>query len=102
MADREERIRSRAYEIWEREGRPEGRHREHWQQAASEVEAEEGQGAGGEATSAPPSGVSSGLQPSGTSPGGGPGASQGSIGTGGGSAGSTGNVGKSRRSGSSS
>lgn len=31
--DREERIRRRAHEIWEREGRPEGREREHWDQA---------------------------------------------------------------------
>jgi hypothetical protein len=27
------RIRARAYEIWEEEGRPHGRDREHWQQA---------------------------------------------------------------------
>jgi Protein of unknown function (DUF2934) len=37
-----ERIRRRAHEIWEREGRPEGRHEEHWTQARREVEAEEG------------------------------------------------------------
>ncbi|WP_022683220.1 DUF2934 domain-containing protein [Sphingobium bisphenolivorans] len=29
-------IRKRAYEIWEQEGRPEGREREHWQQAQDE------------------------------------------------------------------
>ncbi|TIS55073.1 DUF2934 domain-containing protein [Mesorhizobium sp.] len=38
--DRVERIRQRAYEIWEREGRPEGRAREHWDQAVQEIEAE--------------------------------------------------------------
>jgi hypothetical protein len=38
----EERIRRRAQEIWEREGRPEGRHEEHWARARREVEAEEG------------------------------------------------------------
>ena len=38
----EERIRRRAHEIWEREGRPEGRHEEHWARARREVEAEEG------------------------------------------------------------
>ncbi len=27
------RIRERAYEIWEQEGRPEGRHAEHWERA---------------------------------------------------------------------
>ena len=30
-------IRERAYAIWEREGRPEGRERQHWEQAAREV-----------------------------------------------------------------
>ena len=35
---REERIRRRAYEIWEREGRPEGRASEHWYEAARELE----------------------------------------------------------------
>ena len=36
---REERIRRRAYEIWEREGRPEGRASEHWYEAAQELDA---------------------------------------------------------------
>jgi hypothetical protein len=31
------RIRQRAYEIWEREGRPEGREQAHWEQAEREV-----------------------------------------------------------------
>jgi hypothetical protein len=39
----EERIRQRAHEIWEREGRPEGRHEEHWAQAIREI-TEEGSG----------------------------------------------------------
>jgi hypothetical protein len=38
--DREERIRRRAHEIWEREGYPEGRQQEHWHQAVQEVESE--------------------------------------------------------------
>lgn len=33
----ERRIRERAYEIWEAEGRPHGREAQHWQQAASEM-----------------------------------------------------------------
>lgn len=33
----EHRIRQRAYEIWEREGRPAGRHDEHWDQARREL-----------------------------------------------------------------
>jgi len=30
-------IRKRAHQIWEEEGRPHGKHDEHWQRAASEV-----------------------------------------------------------------
>ena len=35
---RERRIRLRAYAIWEREGRPEGRAEDHWLQATWELE----------------------------------------------------------------
>lgn len=42
MSDRDERIRQRAYEIWEREGRPGGMEEKHWHQAAEEIAAEEG------------------------------------------------------------
>jgi Protein of unknown function (DUF2934) len=38
--DTQERIRRRAYSIWEREGRPEGSHQIHWDQARAEIEAE--------------------------------------------------------------
>lgn len=31
-------IRRRAYHIWEEEGRPEGRHDEHWHRAREEIE----------------------------------------------------------------
>ncbi|MBZ9882789.1 DUF2934 domain-containing protein [Mesorhizobium sp. CA10] len=37
--DRHERIRQRAHEIWEQAGRPEGAHKEHWDQATAEVDA---------------------------------------------------------------
>jgi len=38
MADeREDRVRERAYRLWEQEGRPHGRHQDHWQQASQEV-----------------------------------------------------------------
>jgi hypothetical protein len=37
----EDRVRERAYALWEREGRPEGRSDEYWQMARSEVEAED-------------------------------------------------------------
>lgn len=31
----------RAHELWEQEGRPEGREREHWERAAREIEEQE-------------------------------------------------------------
>jgi Protein of unknown function (DUF2934) len=37
----EHRIRDRAYAIWEREGRPEGKDQEHWLRAEAEIAAEE-------------------------------------------------------------
>ncbi len=37
--DRQERIRKRAHEIWESEGRPHGAHDRHWHQAAAEIDA---------------------------------------------------------------
>jgi hypothetical protein len=40
----EERVYQRAYEIWEKPGSPEGRDKEHWEQARREVEAENGKG----------------------------------------------------------
>ncbi|WP_026187039.1 DUF2934 domain-containing protein [Ensifer sp. BR816] len=40
--DREELIKRRAYAIWEQEGRPDGQHQRHWEQAAREMQ---GQGA---------------------------------------------------------
>jgi len=33
-----DRIRERAFALWEGEGKPEGRHEEHWRQASSEIE----------------------------------------------------------------
>jgi hypothetical protein len=38
--DKEKRIREQAYHLWVAEGRPHGRHDEHWQQAAKLVAAE--------------------------------------------------------------
>ena len=40
MSDKEQRIRTRAYEIWEREGRHDGRAEDHWRRAELEVEQE--------------------------------------------------------------
>jgi Protein of unknown function (DUF2934) len=41
QADRQDRIRERAYQIWLAEGRIEGRHDEHWQRAEREIAEEE-------------------------------------------------------------
>lgn len=38
--DEEDRIRARAYAIWEEEGWPDGRHLEHWERACREIERE--------------------------------------------------------------
>jgi hypothetical protein len=37
MDDREELIGRRAYAIWENEGRPEGQHERHWEQARQDM-----------------------------------------------------------------
>ena len=39
------RIRDRAYELWESEGRPDGRHDEHWHRARRELDGEGGSSA---------------------------------------------------------
>jgi hypothetical protein len=57
----EERIRRRAHAIWEREGRPEGRHEEHWAQARREVEAEESGSPGPARPDASPADAASGV-----------------------------------------
>jgi DNA-binding protein H-NS len=44
MTTRDDQIRQRAYAIWEREGRPDGRHEEHWQRAVEEIGRELGAG----------------------------------------------------------
>ena len=43
MDDRNEKIRKRAHEIWEEEGRPEGREYSHWLRARAEIDAEDGE-----------------------------------------------------------
>jgi len=37
MKDKEAAIRQKAYELWEKAGRPHGRDEEHWHQAAAEI-----------------------------------------------------------------
>ena len=38
--DKEQQIRARAHAIWEEQGRPEGQHGAHWEQARREIEQE--------------------------------------------------------------
>jgi hypothetical protein len=58
----EDRVRQRAHEIWEREGRPEGRHEEHWKQAMDEISAEAGGMAPGGTAGTDAPGPDSGLR----------------------------------------
>jgi hypothetical protein len=44
MNDKQDRIRQRAYEIWQRSGQPEGLQEDHWFQATREIDAEEERG----------------------------------------------------------
>ena len=55
--DRQERIRQRAFELWEQAGSPVGNHEKHWHQAVREIEEQDGFAQREEATIAerPPS-----------------------------------------------
>lgn len=46
IEDRSARVRRKAYERWEREGRPEGRDTEHWLEAERELEDADAEGQG--------------------------------------------------------
>ena len=59
--DRESRTHRRAHQLWEQEGRPEGRHHHHWRQASQEVGGEPGRQQGG--TGAPSEPAIKGLKP---------------------------------------
>jgi hypothetical protein len=89
MSDHEERIRKRAHEIWETEGKPDGQDRQHWERASREIgePPDDGDAAISDGPEASPHGIgrATPLQPHGTVPGRQPGAGMGSIGTGGGS-----------------
>ena len=52
MAEKEEQIRRRAYEIWEKLGRPERQEELHWTYAEREIEAEFGTPEGAKPTEA--------------------------------------------------
>ena len=59
--DKDEKIRKLAYEIWEREGRPHGRHERHWHQALRE--SREASGDTTDGTSGQPSGEVASPEP---------------------------------------
>lgn len=40
-ADRQDRIRQRAHQLWEEQGRSEGMHARHWDQACAEIDGED-------------------------------------------------------------
>jgi hypothetical protein len=40
MSDREDAIRARAHQLWEQEGKPEGREHDHWLHAEAEADAQ--------------------------------------------------------------
>lgn len=64
MDDRERKIRDRAYEIWERAGRPQGQEGEHWAQAMQEVDSgSNGPGSAEHSTYSPLTGASASGQP---------------------------------------
>ena len=42
-----ERIRQRAYELWQQEGQPEGKQQEHWERAVREIGGDPDQGSAG-------------------------------------------------------
>ena len=51
-SEKQRQIEQRAYALWQAEGRPHGKHEEHWRRAAREIEAEETAARGREAPSA--------------------------------------------------
>jgi hypothetical protein len=54
MGDREQRIRERAFALWQAAGRPEGREHEHWQEAERAIDEAESMASTPGATAAPP------------------------------------------------
>lgn len=66
--DREERIRKRAHDIWEKEGRPDGEGHRHWAQAESEVDAEDKKGKKAAPKKAPDAKKTKDKKPSGKKP----------------------------------
>ncbi|MBY5813338.1 DUF2934 domain-containing protein [Rhizobium leguminosarum] len=64
--DRENRIRERAHQIWEREGGGEGNQERHWEQATREIDAENAAAGEGDDGKTGSTGLANGLQRGGT------------------------------------
>ena len=58
-----DRIRARAYILWEEEGKPEGRSGHHWHQARSEIERQDAEALEGGAQDAAPASAKKGRTP---------------------------------------
>jgi len=84
--DRENRVRQRAHEIWEHEGRTDGQEQEHWARAERDIQQQDDK-LGSEQQQSGGDGLPSGLQPGGTVPGGSPATMTRSLGIDGGSTG---------------
>ena len=73
MQENDQHIRTRAYEIWESEGRPDGRHEQHWRTASEEFSRQQPTGVdAGRKNASETTPLASNLQPGGTIPNGGP------------------------------
>lgn len=93
MNEREDKVRQRAYEIWQAEGKPHGQAKDHWERAAREIDGQAGASheqqeterpIASEPEPVPDIGRASSPHPGGgTPPGDTPGAMSGSLGTGG-------------------
>ncbi|ALG70647.1 hypothetical protein VY88_06025 [Azospirillum thiophilum] len=51
------RVRERAYQLWEQEGRPDDRHLDHWAQAVRDIEEEDRRNGGGPRVTGPDAGL---------------------------------------------
>lgn len=63
--DRHERIRTRAYDLWLQDGRPEGLEEVHWRKAEQQIAGEEAEAAASPAEAPPPPEGTPPLSPSG-------------------------------------
>lgn len=63
MSVDEQKVRDRAYELWEQEGRPEGAAHSHWKQAYEEVQGEDDNSSNADTLETASGGVESSVAP---------------------------------------